>query len=217
MGLHVACNHLVFDSQYHWFSMWSCPADPLAVHHQLGGAGVPAARLCCSHSGKHLLRLTSSLQSVSCHTALPDSVTSTLLPPTHFHPYTFELKTTSRFARFATASSIVCMSSPAPDNSLCRGLASTPRLHLFQLPDCIRFNCCFLIASASPQSRLTQLLLPDSIRFSYCSPVASTCSPSHSGRFRNILEHSSLSSRFMKYTSVTHRQTHIKILTKPKT
>ena len=79
------------------------------------------------------------------------------------------------------------MSSPAPDSSLCR--AAAPRLRLLQLllpdyidplqlllPDCIRFSCCSLLASASAVAlrlRPLQLLLPDCVRFN-CSPIAST-------------------------------------------
>ena len=80
--------------------------------------------------------------------------------------------------------------------------ASAPRLHPLQLlfPDCVRFSCCSLIASASaaaprfsfcssiastsasaPRLRPLQLLLPDCstagapycVRFSFCSPIAS--------------------------------------------
>ena len=74
---------------------------------------------------------------------------------------------------------------PAPDSSLC----SRSRPLRLLLPDCVRFNCCSPIASASTAAprlrplqlllarlRPLQLLLPDCVRFNCCSP-ASTAAP----------------------------------------
>ena len=89
--------------------------------------------------------------------------------------------------------------------------------------DCVHFNCYSLIASASataPRSRLPQLLLPDCIHFRCCSLIDhvhsisgcahfSYCSPQlcpHASpdilEVPNILEHSSLSSRFRSRSEV---------------
>ena len=76
------------------------------------------------------------------------------------------------------------------------------------LPDCVRFSCCSPIMSASAAARRMRpfQLLPCSVCFGCYSLIAfASCS----GRFQpmpiNVLEHSSLSSRFseLKYAGCT--------------